>query len=233
MDCRTFHQKLEDYLQDGLDFSGRFGMERHAQQCISCGKEMADAQQLRRMVLELQRVKAPGNFESSLLREIATHKTHGRFWSIRKYWIYGYEWPSWRKMAYASSCLVVLALGAFYAFHQPAVDHVSAPEVITSESSKPSLEVKEAKANIAPNEEALVSKKPSTVESPKLGEHIHQNLSSAEQESRLAQDVQDMDYGEYLLTGPDNYAVPVRLPRKIPMHYSQMSEEYFIQNVSH
>ena len=40
MNCRTFQKNLEDYLADGLDFAGRFGMERHARQCISCGKEM-------------------------------------------------------------------------------------------------------------------------------------------------------------------------------------------------
>ncbi len=59
MNCRTFHRTLEDYLEGGLDFSGRFGMERHARQCLSCGKEMSDAQQLRRMVSEFSALRRP------------------------------------------------------------------------------------------------------------------------------------------------------------------------------
>ena len=46
MDCRTFNKKLEDYLEGGLDFPGRFGMERHAGHCFACGKTVADAQKL-------------------------------------------------------------------------------------------------------------------------------------------------------------------------------------------
>ena len=116
MNCRTFHRTLEDYLEGGLDFSGRFGMERHAQQCISCGKEMSDAQRLRRMVSELQRVKAPANFEASVLREIGMRKAHGRFSGFRSLWIYGFEWPSFRKLALASSCLADFVLWHFLRF---------------------------------------------------------------------------------------------------------------------
>ena len=49
------------------------------------------------------------------------------------------------------------------------------------------------------------------------------------------QEVQDMDYVEYLMPGPDSRPVRVRLPlpKIIPMNYGQMSEEYFIRNVSH
>jgi hypothetical protein len=59
-------------------------------------------------------------------------------------------------------------------------------------------------------------------------------LPSIEPEDPMAAvEERDADYVEYLLPGPDNYAVPVRLPKKIPMRYNQMSEEYFIRNVSH
>ena len=78
MDCRKFHGNFEDYLEGGLDFAGRFGMERHAQQCIVCGKKLAAAQRLRAMARELQRVQAPLNFESSVLNEIARIKGHGQ-----------------------------------------------------------------------------------------------------------------------------------------------------------
>ncbi len=87
MNCRTFHRTLEDYLEGGLDFSGRFGMERHARQCLSCGKEMSDAQRLHQMVSELQRVKAPSDFEASVLREIGMRKAHGRFSGFRSFWM--------------------------------------------------------------------------------------------------------------------------------------------------
>jgi len=233
MDCRTFHQKLEDYLQDGLNFSGRFGMERHAQQCISCGKELADAQQLRRMVSELQRVKAPANFESALLKEIAAHKTHGRFWGIRKYWIYGFELPSWRKMAYASTAVAALALGIFYAFHQPNVDQVSNRPIVVREPAGVSLQIKDVKPQLKPDADGISSKKPLKTERANLTKKPQSKSLSAEQDVPQARNAPDTDYVEYLLTGPDNYTVPVRLPKRIPMRYSQMSEEYFIQNVSH
>jgi len=46
MNCRTFHRTLEDYLEGGLDFSGRFGMERHARQCLSCGSRFTTYERL-------------------------------------------------------------------------------------------------------------------------------------------------------------------------------------------
>jgi hypothetical protein len=238
MDCRTFHQKLEDYLQDGMDFSGRFGMERHAQQCISCGKEMADAQQLKRMASDLHRVKAPANFESSVLREIAKRKAHGRFWSIRKYWIYGFEWPSWWKAAFASTALAILALGLFYTSNRATLNQASAPPRVAGEPAKVAIEVKEAKANPGTNVDALspISKKLITAETPKIAKKTQPSRNRIEQERRMDQNTPDMDYVEYILKdtmGPDNNAVPVRLPKRIPMRYSQMSEEYFIRNVSH
>ena len=119
MDCNKFHQNLEDYLEDGLDFPGRFGMERHAQQCIRCGKEMAGAQQLRRMMSEMDRVKAPSNFESSVLNEIGKLKARSRFFNFKRWWFYGFELPSARKLALASSCVAVLAFGIFYFSDRP------------------------------------------------------------------------------------------------------------------
>jgi hypothetical protein len=233
MECRAFHRKLEDYLEDGLDFSGRFGMERHAQQCIGCGKELADAQQLKRMVSELHRVKAPADFESSVLGKIGRSKAHFRFWSVRRYWIYGFEWPSWRKVAFASSGLAVLALGIFYAFHMAALDRTADVPQLSAEPTKVAVEVKEAKGNPDAAVDAPVSAKPAKVEVPKLAKKTHPGTRPSGTKRLEAQDSPDMDYVEYLMPGPDNYTVPVRLPKRIPMRYSQMSEEYFIRNVSH
>jgi hypothetical protein len=234
MDCRTFHRKLEDYFEEGLDFSGRFGMERHAQQCISCGKEMRDAQQLRRMVSELQRVKAPANFEASILREIGIRKANGRFSGIRRFWIYGFEWPSWRKMALASSSLVVLGLAIFYASHRAIPDQFSNPARIAGAPAGIALEAKEIKDNPGTTIEASLPKKATAAETPKLAKKIRPP-NPAERERLMEQDALDVDYVEYMMPGPDNQLVPVRLPlpKTIPMRYRQTSQEYFIQNVSH
>ena len=114
MDCRKFHRNLEDYLEDGLDFPGRFGMERHAQQCIHCGRVVSDAQRLRQMAHQLERVKAPADFESRLLEEIGKRKALGRFSGLRRFWLYGFDMPSPRRLVLASSCVAVVAMGIFF-----------------------------------------------------------------------------------------------------------------------
>ena len=235
MDCRTFHRKLEDYLEGGLDFSGRFAMERHAQQCISCGKEMRDAQQLRQMVSELQRVKAPADFEASVLREIAIRKVNGRFSGIRRFWIYGFEWPSWRKMAMASSSLAVLGLAIFFVSHRTIPDRISSPVSIAAQPAKTIIKAEEPKADLAANINTPVPKKPAAKEAIKLAKRVRP--PDPTKEALLEeQNTPDIDYVEYMMTtGPDNHAVPVRmtLPKAIPLRYRQISQEYFIQNASH
>jgi hypothetical protein len=233
MDCRAFHQKLEDYLENGMDFSGRFGMERHARHCIGCGKVMADAQHLRQMASELHRVKAPANFESSVLKEIAIRKAHGRLWSVRRYWIHGFEWPSWRKVAFASSSLAILSIAIFYASHRATFEPVSAPPRIAFESAKIAVEVKEVKDRPDNKVAALLSKEPVTAETRKPAIKAQSSRKAVEPERLVNQGAQEMDYVEYTIRGSDNHAVPVRLPKRIPLRYNQMSEEYFILNVSH
>lgn len=233
MDCRTFHRNLEDYLEGGLDFSGRFGMERHAQQCLRCGKELSDAQQLKGIVSGLQRVKAPANFESSLLREIASRKGHGRFWSLRTFWIYGFEWPSWRKMAFATSGLLFLSLGIFYSLHRPGLETVSNAPALPPVPPEAVVQVKKVPPGPDPEAGAVLPKPAPPDEAPRLAQKAQPVVPQVEPEAMAVRESPEMDYVEYMLPGPDNYAVPVRLPKKIPMRYSQMSEEYFIRNVSH
>src|SRR5262249_20098655 len=43
----------------------------------------------------------------------------------------------------------------------------------------------------------------------------------------------DSDYVEYLVPGPGNRPIIMRLPNTIRMKYGQASEEHFIRNVSH
>ena len=100
MDCRRFHRDLEDYLEDGLDFAGRFGMERHAKQCIGCGEALSNARRLRRMARQLEKVKAPANFESAVLNEIGRREISGGFLGLRRFWLYGLDMPSRRSVAW-------------------------------------------------------------------------------------------------------------------------------------
>jgi len=246
MNCRTFHRTLEDYLEGGLDFSGRFGVERHAQQCLSCGKEMSDAQRLRRMVSELQRVKAPTDFETSVLREIGMRRAYGRLSGFRNFWMRGFEWPSFQKLALVSSCLAILCFGIFYASHRTAFNQASTSPQIAGARATIAVEAKEANNSPGTNVATLVRKKPAeTLKSAKSAKPVRPpaflkrepviDAEIRDAEIRDMQEVQDTDYVEYSMPGQDNRAVPVRLPlpKRISMPYRQMSEEYFIQNVSH
>ncbi len=240
MNCKTFHRNLEDYLEGGLDFSGRFGMERHARQCIGCGKELSDAQRLHRMVSELQRVKAPANFEASVLREIGIRKARGRFAGFRSLWICGFEWPSFRKLTLASSALVVFLIGAFYVLNRASFHQTLLPPLVAFKPAAIPPEVKEWVGNPAVKQESRLPEKQPATEAPKLAKKIQPPEPREEEQVinpdlRDMQEVRDMDYVEYLMPGPDSRPVPVRLPlpRVIPMRYGQMSEEYFIRNVSH
>ena len=229
MNCRTFHRNLEDYLEDGLDFSGRFGMERHAQQCIRCGKEMAGALRLRQMASELVRVKAPLNFESSVLHEIGMRKAHGRFSGIRSFWIYGLEWASWRKLALASCSLIFLGFGMFYLSHRTAPDSVPTPPMAVS---KPSAAVMETKNNPGAIAAIPARPKPVAIKTPKPAIKANPPESLA-QERFAVEDELDAEYIDYMGEGPDNRPMPIRLPKRIRMQHGPASEEYFIRNISH
>jgi hypothetical protein len=245
MNCRTFHRTLEDYLEGGLDFSGRFGMERHARQCLSCGKEISDAQQLHRMVSELKRVRAPSDFETSVLREIGMRKAHGRLSGIRHLWMHGLVWPSFRKLALASSCLAILCFGIFYASHRTVFNQAPASPQIAGARAIIAVEAKGAKSTSGTNLVTLKRNKPAAAEALKSAKRIRPpallkqepvlDAEIRDAEIRDMKEAQDMDYVEYTMSGPDNRPVPVRLPlpKTIPVRYGQMSEEYFIQNVSH
>ena len=242
MDCRTFHRNLEDYLVGGLDFSGRFGMERHAQQCIGCGKTLTGAQRLHRMASELKRVKAPPNFESSVLNKIAIQKSHSLFSGIRSLWIYGIEWPSWRKLSLASSSLIVLGLILFYAFHRPVPNHESTVPTAAVESAKAPAKSKEDPAKMmntnAENKPAAKSDQPHSkkpvVESTKVAGTTKPPLPYEEVDLQ-DQEIEEMQFVEYEVMGPDNRPVLIRLPmpKTIRMQYGQTSEESFLRNVSH
>jgi hypothetical protein len=251
MNCRAFHKNLEDYLQEGLDFSNRFAIERHAQQCISCGKDLADASELRRMVKELTQVKAPADFESSLLDRIGMVKAHSRFSSIRRFWDYGPEWLSWKKLMVASASLAVLVLGVIVSSHQTVLNRPTAAPVIanqvekTTVRSKPLPAAKEETTLPAPSHAALHARKssPTPIEppiKPAIEKEIPKMVAmpasfpSRGSESFTAPRDLAAEYSEFMMSGAEVRPVPVRmLPKKIRIIYRPASEGYFIQNVSH
>ena len=246
MDCRKFHRNLEDYLEDGLDFPGRFGMERHAQQCISCAREMDGAQQLRRLARELERIKAPANFESAVLNEILKRKAESRFSRLRDFWLYGFEWPSMRKLALASSGVAVLAIAMFYAsahFSGRAVSVQTAPVKMASEQlPRPSLPAAEEPIKMVessgPVSEIKAVRASSMRETPSNPLQEVPQLADATPPARLEreqianEESTDSDYLE-IQFGPETHPVSFRLPNKTHIRYGPNPQEYFIRNISH
>jgi len=141
MDCRNFYKNLEDYLDGGLDFAGRLGMERHAEQCFACGKKLADARGLRRMTASLARVSAPADFEARVGREIALRKSQGIFARVRNYLAFGFEW---RRFAFSAAVCAALVFGIFSA--RPVWWNAPVPAVAESSNSA----VEEAKFTEVP-----------------------------------------------------------------------------------
>ena len=111
MDCRNFRRNLEDYLDGGLDFAGRLGMERHAEQCFACGKELADAHGLRLLSASITRVHAPDDFEARVRREIIRRKSQGILTQVRNRVAFGFEW---RRFAFTAVVCAMLAVGIYY-----------------------------------------------------------------------------------------------------------------------
>jgi len=263
MNCRKFERNLEDYLQGGLDFAARFGMERHARQCVLCGKEMADAQRLSQMVRGLERVKAPPDFESSVLREIAKRRSHGIVPFVRRFWIYGIEWPSWQKSALAALSLMILGIGTFYLSRPPVpvvapVPHLIAdktaivrPENDPGPDSKPVAlktpppdgvrgpsSVANRPVAVRPENEPDTNPGPLALRPRREGQ-VFEMMAAAETPGMMQRTIvpdlesSEADYVEHVVPGLDNRPMTIRLPKAIRVQYGQTSEEYFIRNVSH
>jgi hypothetical protein len=240
MNCRTFRKNMEDYLEGGLDFPGRFGMERHAQQCICCGKEVSDAQKLRTIVRELQRVTSPPNFEAAVLSRIHAESKRNRFWNFKQYWIYGFDLPSRRLLAFGASGLAVLAgLGFFisYRFMQnstptatPAVV-ISKPVAGTMPQANTSLQ-----SNAVPNKSAPVAKSFRKREAAPLAlipRHSEDAYSAASNTTPIYAEPADQDVVGLPVPGPDSTQRIMLLPKALKVRNEPPSEEYFIRNVSH
>jgi hypothetical protein len=232
MDCRTFHKNLEDYLQGGLDFPGRFSIERHAQQCLGCGKDLADAQALARMARVIGRAAAPQDFEARVLRRIASRGLHRRpaVWWLQYHWP---EWISWRSVAWAAP-LVALVFAGFLIW--AGFDRSPAESVMSRDSSLPEPDTP---ARIIGEPPRAVSPRrgtsslppdfstPSRALTPDLGLVVESDASYWFAGS------QDTEYMEYTIPDIGGRPMVMRLPKTIRMRHIQTSEEYFIRNVSH
>jgi len=259
MNCRAFKRNLEDYLQGGLDFSARFRMERHAGRCILCGRELAGAQRLSKMALELERVKAPPGFESALLGEIAKRRLSGIIPFVQRFWIYGFEWLSWRKTALAALSVAILGAGSLYLYNRSVSVRMPSPPLIADDPASVHLENR-LDANSVPGADLGQAPALSTVavqsavdkqgkgrgaisepRAPGFLEtrHAPEMTAAAGSQGRVRSvtvpDLESLeaDYVEHVVPGLDNRPVTVRLPKAIRVQYGQTSEEYFIRNVSH
>ncbi len=232
MDCHSFDKKLEDYLEGGLDFPGRFGMERHAQQCFACGKTVADAQKLSRMARDLSRVKAPANFETAVLARIQKEGLVRRsvwFWRLPVFSGDGWEW---RPVALAALALAMLGAGLFLTTRWINIEPDGSVRWARKDSAKSS----------APQSSPELSFGTLPVESSDFNEVSEQAkplqagavFSAGESGlSIYAEPAAGTGYVEYLVPGPGDRQLIMRLPKTIRMRYGQPSEEYYIRNVSH
>ncbi len=225
MDCPTFHRNLEDYLEGGLDFAGRFGMERHASRCFACEKEIAAALKLRQMARELQKVYAPPDFEGSLLTRIQAEESRGRFWGVRELWLYGFEGFSWR-VAGVTAIVTVLIVGTIGYFHygmlfnRPAITQ-SGEEVAGSRNGNVG-DLSQAAAG-----EASATNSMSALDIGNFSRLFRDNWAIPYAEPG------DSDFVDIAVPGPGGQQLIMQLPRTIRMRYGQPSREYFIRKVSH
>ena len=230
MDCRTFQKNLEDYLEGGLDFPGRFGMERHAKQCYLCGKKVTGAQLLSELAKKLERVASPGSFENDVLARI--HAQSERPWISRFLAAdsLGLAWLSWSRLALAGtlaiaglSLYLVLEPGRFW-------------NVVWERPSKAQPVPQDLSTSSAPDVQSIpslvVSDPPPTAEIP-ARDVAPTKLLSGRATHHYSAEPGDSDYVEFVVPGPAGRQFIMRLPKTIRMRPGQPSEEYFIRNVSH
>ena len=236
MDCRTFHRKLEDYLQDGLDFPARFGMERHAKQCYACEKDVTAALSLRQMARDLRRIGAPADFEASLLARIQTEKSCRRFWQLRELWLFGFEGFSWRVASVTALVTVLLVGTVAYLNFGTRLDRPTASQNMGRLTTlSPERNAAQSAAVFGlPLPEGLEVSKPGAF----LGGASAVNIKKSGQIGRNdwatpVAEPADSGYIEFLVPFSGDRQLIMQLPRTIRMRYDQPSREYFIRNVSH
>jgi anti-sigma factor RsiW len=234
MDCRTFRRNLEDYLDGGLDFPGRFGVERHAQQCLGCGKDLADAQKLSRLTRELARAQAPADFEARVHRLLRSRGLQRRpkLWELQHFW---WERMPSRSWAWGTVALLLLVGGIFYSANRVPFDHAPSAPSLTAGSLPPEAD----KPTVASRPTAV---RPAAVPPeilPESAAHLYPSPTpngpfTLESDTPVwSIEPADSEYVEYVVPAAGGQRLVMRLPKTIRMRHGQPSEEYFIRNVSH
>ena len=229
MDCRTFHRKLEDYLEGGLDFAGRFGMERHAEQCYACEKEVNAALSLRQLARQMRKIGAPVDFETSLQARIRGEQGRRRFWQIRTLWLYGFEGFSWRVAGVTAlaTCFIVGTIGYFHfgmRTDRSAGSPAAAGDIAGGANEKGTAVARSAAGT---PDEASALNRLSAFDLGTFSRFARDNWAIPYAEPG------DSDYVDILVPGMGGQQLIMQLPKTIRMRYGQPSREYFIRNVSH
>jgi hypothetical protein len=228
MNCRSFQKQLEDYLQGGLDFSGRLALERHAQRCFACGKVLADAERLGQVARTIARVGAPPDFEAALRSKINQAQYKNRAW--RPF----ISWQSVRLGAASAIILIFLGLGTLYSVqwwslsHQTSRAASGAPASLAAQPAHSRLPVlPEPLSAVSATHEVNAPVNPGDQFASTTTNQVDGEWSPAIRE------IADPQFREYQVPGPGDRKLILRLPDTIRMQYDQPSEEYFIRNVSH
>lgn len=219
-----------------MDFPGSFGIERHAQQCYSCGKEMRDAIRLGQMARALNRVKAPANFEARLLARLQDAKARRTSSQLWKLWDYVADQVSLRAVAAGAAATVLLGLGIFILVHP----RQFRPPLFVERGDRPAAPVaavdsNAARAPVPVNAGAAADGVAAQILNPRIvpigDPKSRSSLADDWTESFL--DPGDLGFLEYRVPGPGDRQLIMRLPKSIRVRYGQPSEEYFIRHVSH
>jgi len=235
MDCHTFHKRLEDYLDGGLDFPGRFAMERHARQCFGCERDIAETLRLKQMVRDIRRVSAPADFETSLLARIRTDTSRHRFWRLQSLWWYGFENLSWRKVGVGAAAVILVAgITALVHFG----NGFNRPIAMQNPEAGPSRAAVGESDNLQGPGPAIAARAVPPSRQAMLAEISPVAVDGSgfrvqDQWATPYLEPGDLDFFEYLVPVSGDRQLILQLPRTIRMRYAQPSREYYIRNVSH
>jgi len=235
MDCRTFHKRLEDYLDGGMDFPGRFAMERHARQCFGCERDIAEALRLKQMVRDIGRVAAPADFETALLVRIRTDTSRRRFWKLQSLWWYGFENLSWRKVGVGAAAIVLVA-GIISLVHFG--NGFNPPISMQSPGGGPPQAAAGKSGNVPGAGSAFPAREGLPSRGDKLAGFSPVAVDGAgfrvqDQWATPYLEPDDLDFFEFLVPVSGDRQLILQLPRTIRMRYAQPSRDYYIRNVSH